>query len=655
MPSAMNKDFSKRIGRAALFATVFTLTACGGTGSTVDAGATTTQYLPTFPSGGGGSGGGSGGGTGGGSGGGSGTDGGQPPLSPPVADLRVDTNRDGVVSLTDLSDDQGEDGWTAARGAIFLANIDDDLKTCPTRDSQNVALSDAVLAQCNDAADAVINGTNDLLDLARIHVIAWPQAPADAAGDVSVPTALASRVRLFRKSSTTFTVFDPATQTLSASELQAGVELAIEAKDIVRDADVWDGKISVTLRIVSSSAGVDASDTVQLRVSPVMLFHHNSPVETLYATNLSGDPDSAAFRSALQSKLTASNVSAPLSGVTANDQWTQDFFETGYMSMPTAAGGQHSIRVNFRSSNVYGQRTGKYPLRPAGRFVFTSLRGKDVAGAQQVDLTWNTSGSMNSLNSFGNTETIPPYTYNGVSYPMGRIIRGSISSFQPDPSFAKMLAAQAVQPLVAVDTSWLLVSHIDETVSFIPANTPRGWMLMINDPTLARQMLEAQQTAGNGNAQMFVGKFWDVSQPATATISEVLADPAIMSESAAAAAEIGAQLDIIKTETGITDAEIIRVPFLHYPAGGGSLAYQPGTVNGVLVNPTNFISPDPFGPVIGGKDIFKDQLQTALGAVGVTVHFVDDWDLYHALSGEVHCGTNAARAIPSTKWWESGR
>ena len=120
-------------------------------------------------------------------------------------------------------------------------------------------------------------------------------------------------------------------------------------------------------------------------------------------------------------------------------------------------------------------------------------------------------------------------------------------------------------------------------------------------------------------------------------------------------AKMDAQVAIIKQATGITDAEIIRIPFLHYPSSGYSLAYQPGTVNGVLVNPTNFIAPDPHGPVINGKDIFKTQMEQALAPDGITVRWVDDWNLYHRLAGEVHCGTNATRAIPSTKWWETGR
>ena len=57
----------------------------------------------------------------------------------------------------------------------------------------------------------------------------------------------------------------------------------------------------------------------------------------------------------------------------------------------------------------------------------------------------------------------------------------------------------------------------------------------------------------------------------------------------------------------------------------------------------------------GGVDIFKDQMSDSLGNYGVAVEWIENWDLYHRLLGEVHCGSNATRKIPSnTFWWESG-
>ena len=145
-------------------------------------------------------------------------------------------------------------------------------------------------------------------------------------------------------------------------------------------------------------------------------------------------------------------------------------------------------------------------LRAAGKVVFTQFRGKDSAGLQAFTTAQQRDSS--SLNSYGNTETIPPFTNGGVSYPLGRLLRGNIPSFAPDPVLSKMMESQVVQPHVYVDTSWLVVGHVDETISFLKAPNPRGWVLLINDPTMAKQMLEAQVAAGNGNVQMHVGKRW---------------------------------------------------------------------------------------------------------------------------------------------------
>jgi protein-arginine deiminase len=179
--------------------------------------------------------------------------------------------------------------------------------------------------------------------------------------------------------------------------------------------------------------------------------------------------------------------------------------------------------------------------------------------------------------------------------------------------------------------------------------------MLVNDPTLAKTMLETQSAAGNGAVPMFIGKYWSQSQAAQVTIDQVLADTEVMQASAEAATEIAGQLAIIKSATGLTEAEIIRIPYLHMPYSQGSIAFQPGMVNGLYIAPGHFVAPDPHGPEIAGVDIFKSIMEERVSPFGVTVHWAEDWDLYHRNLGEVHCGTNATRKIPESKWWESGR
>lgn len=557
-----------------------------------------------------------------------------------IVDLRADVNRNGTIDLADPTEDQGEETWDGTHGAIFLANVDDDEGACPSSGQ-----TDQQYAACKDSADDVVNGDADLEDLARIMVRPWPEAYADAVGTISLSAQ--DRVRLFRKNEAgTFELFDPGT-TLGQADLAAGVELAIEARDIVRDASVWDGFVDVTLTVTgtdpSGAPMPETKDVVRMRAAPVLFRHHLDPAQTIYATSMNST-SSTAFRNDLKAAMQAANLADPLYEYTAQDQWTQDFFETAYMSMPAPGGKQHVVHVNFRSANYTGN------LRSAGRIVFR-LRGQDIAGLVQYDPQHP--DDMDTLNSFGNLETVPPYEHAGKKYPSGRVLRGSTPTYYPDKSFDRMIEGQGAQPLLYIDTEWLLVGHVDETVTFVKANSPRGWAMGVNDPALAKKMLEDEVAAGNGGVPMFVGMFWWGNQPAQVSISQVLNDPDVMNESASAAVEIAGQLDTLKSETGITDAELIRIPFLHQPAQGYSVAYQPGTVNGIYLSDTVFGAPKPHGPSIGGQDIFEAQLADAFKPYGIDVRFIENWNLYHRNDGEVHCGSNTTRVVPeSSRWWE---
>lgn len=583
---------------------------------------------------------------------------------PAVVDLRADVNRNGVVELDVASEDEAEDTFDERHGAVFLANLDDDAARCRAGAD---ALSDSELPVCNDAQDAVLNGPQDKDDLAPVKVKPWPAAPEGTTLSLAVtPPAAASKVRVFIEDAAgALSVYTPDAP-ISLADLRRGVSFYVEAKDIVRDRMVWDGVVDLTLKaVVPQQPGLDAGlqtyvvgpaeDRLRLRVSPVMTFSHAQPAVQVFASAIPRDGDSATFINSLRGAVTASGLMATVTTPAVEDQWTQDFFETGYMAMPGPNGTQRVMDVFFRSANIEDPRSPSRPMRAAGRIVFTQFRGPDVAGIQQVDM--RTAEDVQSLNSFGNLETIPPFSLMGRAFPLGRQLRGGIPTFHPDYSFTRMMDAQLVQSAIEIDTSWLLVGHVDETMSFLKAPTPRGWVLLVNDARLARTMLQSQAAGGNGAVPMFVGKYWlddnNNEVAAQKTISQVLADADVMAASNAAAVKVDAQLAIVKRETGLTDAEIISVPFLHQDVYGGySLAYNPGTVNMLVLDEHHIVVPDPFGPVINGKDIFKEQLETALAPYQVQVRWVDDWNLYHRLAGEVHCGTNVRRSVPATPWWE---
>ncbi|ORT59432.1 protein-arginine deiminase domain-containing protein [Streptomyces sp. CB03238] len=609
---------------------------------------------------------------------------------PPRVDLRADVNRDGRVDVTGATDTVGEDAWTPARGTVFLPNIDDDTKRCPTAGPGGKPLSDAKLAACNDASDAVVNGTADLADLARVRSVPMANLPATATGAVSVPAG-GKHTRVFVKRATGWAHVTGKTR-LTAAELRAGLEFGVESTDIVRDSKVWDGRAVIRL-IVTTPNRPATTDDITLRVAPLLTHHHLQQAQQVLATKVPGKDDYArrqqAFVNGLAKEVKSAGISQPL--ITFDkyqDIWAQDFVEPGYVSMTGPNGRRQVIRVMLRSAQ---------PDREAGRELFEKIRGNGI-GVVQV------SGVRDSeewtLNSMGNLETIPPYANGGRSFPAGRIIMGERKDdgSKPAQAMRTMLASQGFQDPLLLDTSWLHVGHVDEFVQFLPApGTPRGWKIGIADPEAGLKLLRNAQKGGHGKTRMFSVPDSQERLAPKETIDQALASKWLVTDNTMAAARIKANLAVLQRETGVTDAEVVRVPALYTrgteqvgergdrmprltrlgagevpevvseygqqkaiqerdgrSAGPGTVmtsAYVPGAVNGILLGTDRYLAPRQWGPVIGGKDIFTAAVTAAYTGAGMKVSYIDDWYTYHLGMGEVHCGTNTLRDA-SAAWWK---
>ncbi|MFI1394326.1 protein-arginine deiminase domain-containing protein [Streptomyces sp. NPDC020681] len=615
------------------------------------------------------------------------------PVSPafaagePQADLRADVNRDGRVDVAGGTDADGEDTWTTQRGAIFLPNIDDDTKRCAIKGPGGKPLPDAKLAACNDAADTTVNGSDDAADLARVRSVPMAKLPNTATGTLKV-TAGAKNTRVFVKRSTGW-VWVTAKTRLTAAELRAGVELGVESTDVIRDDKKWGGRATVRLTVTTN--GKSSSDDITLRVAPLLTHHHVQNAQQLLVTKVPGKDDYAlrnqAFVKGLAAEVKSAGISKPL--VTFDkyqDVWAQDFVEPGYVSMTGPGGRAQTMRIMLRSAQAD---------REAGRELFEKLRGNGV-GVVQVSGVKDTEEW--TLNSMGNLETIPPYANGGRSFPAGRIIMGERKDNGSKPALAMrtLLKSQGFQDPLFLDTSWLHVGHVDEFVQFLPANTPRGWKLAIADTDAGIQLLRDAQKAGNGKTKMFsVPGSKDLPAPKE-TIDQALASKYLVADNTLAAQRIAANLATLKRETGVTDAEIVKVPALftrgtdegergdrmprlsrmgagevpdgvreygqqkeldrHADRAGAAetvmtSAYVPGAVNGILLGRDRYLAPRQWGPVIGGKDIFTTAVTAAYTQAGMKVSYIDDWHTYHVGMGEIHCGTNTLRDA-SAPWWK---
>ncbi|MFH8370021.1 protein-arginine deiminase family protein [Streptomyces sp. NPDC018031] len=544
---------------------------------------------------------------------------------------------------------------------VFLPNLDDDSRRCALRPGDLDRLDIAVdrrLAGCHDAADEIVNGPADAADLAPLRVL--PTAVSEeATGRLTLPAAELRRVRLFVDRSGR-TVPLGSGGALTAGELRSGVTLRLEGRDIVRDPARWDGSVTLTLSVTDH--GRTGTDRLRMRVAPVLLQHDLQRARTVFAAAPGpgeGRPAEVPladhrptqwpeFASSLRAATRAAGLPGraltftPGTGQWWRDIWRQDIAEPGYVRMRTAHGEQ-TMRLLLRSPNHWSSAGGRAEsLRRSGRLLYRDLRGPGVGVVQQYTADRDP-GVDELLNFTGNVEALPPYR----GHPHGRVVYGATEQRHPDRSFTTMLRAQGAQPPVVLDTSWLLAGHVDETVHVVRSGNARGWTLAVADPRLALRLLRQARDAGEGGQRMQA----DTVSPHKPTVEEFLAGERRSGFNEEVARRIDGQLAVLARETGLRSAELVRLPVLYAdvpPSGefrGGAVAFTPSLVNGLSLDARHYAAPDPHGPTVAGRDLFREVTRERLAANGVRVHWVEDFGWAHLSGGEVHCATNALREI----------
>ncbi|KAI9172722.1 Protein-arginine deiminase type-3 [Paramyrothecium foliicola] len=594
-----------------------------------------------------------------------------------TATILADTNRDGKVDVTGTSDVAGKKTWTNARGALFLPNIGDTDGRC----SQLPDFTEDNLHYCNDATDNVLRQAKYL---APIRTLPVTDVSANGVGRVKVTNAAAvDRVRIFHKQGSQWNYVDQNYQ-FTAAQLRAGLELGIDGRD-VRRPNIWDGKATVQFTVTDGSA--TSTDTVELRVAPFLTHDPTQLAQRVFAAKPGTWDLTAKFNAELSSHNTAVGIQQPVTFIGGFDRWVQDQFETGYASIPGPTGAI-VIRILLLS---HQRRNGSHAS------LYAMVRSGDVAGVGFPEVySSDTTKWGGTYDSTGNLETIPPHTFNGKTYPAGRII---IGEGETSPLILPFLQAQEVQSPIVLDTNWLQVGHVDEFVHFLPANNARGWVVVADDPLAGLALLRNASAAGHGGQKASSRPLLPSDTQSGACVPkstinwEINNRPNLVQANEYAAERIQYNLNIIKRETGVTDAEIIRVPGLFWTtrwgcnegaarlatsqssnedeildivkaAGGdpstlkrrqtssvGQLrAHYPSAVNGVVLSNSYYLAPNPWGPVINGKDIFAEAINAAYAKVGYTVHYIDTWFSHHQGGGEVHCGTNVWRETDAI-WW----
>ena len=564
-------------------------------------------------------------------------------------EILADLNHDGLITPADRVS-------IAGGAAIILPNIGDTDKRCPS--SSDASYSDDALEACHDAQD---NEPRAPDYFAPVQLTALPQVSDRAIGYFRAIGPEAEHLRVFLKQDEDWSYLT-GESALSASTLRAGAELGVDSRDVVRDAAVWDGSITLEFSVVEGETTL--TDTVDLRVAPVIIHNHLETATEIFVPQSDGAVHET-FVSDLTDAMAQFESEAPLRTLNTTDNWAQDFVEFGHVSMP-GVDGPKSIRIAVRSPQ---------PTRSAGRALF-DLKGPGF-GVVQIG-----GDAYHQADSFGNLETVPPYSHDGKTYPGGRVIYGDAGDgIAPHTDFMTFFEAQSAQSPILLDTSWLIIAHVDEFLQFLPADTPRGWTIAVKDVPSALTVLRDAQARGHGDVKAF-----SRDGAPDMTINDLLADQAFLEDNERARRRVEMNLERLMAETGVTPEEVVRIPGLFEVAefaeyvpratvrdadqppppwleeeGPGSelityspgnlVAFYPAAVNGLLMDETNYIPPKQWGPIVDGVDIMEAAVVQAYAEAGITAWSIDDWDSHHTRAGEVHCGTNVTRTIASN-WWD---
>uniref|UniRef100_A0A8C1K1L9 Peptidyl arginine deiminase, type II n=1 Tax=Cyprinus carpio TaxID=7962 RepID=A0A8C1K1L9_CYPCA len=512
--------------------------------------------------------------------------------------LDVDADRDGVVEKNNPN--KGSWKWGPnGHGAVLLVNCDSETTYKKTLDSE---------------VDEINKVSGDTL----LNLFLLPEHKL---------------LKLFLKDY--IMVVGTDTLTEEVPYLGGKTELAFFVEGLRFPDKDFDGLVTINLSLLEPCGkGFPETpiftDTVVFHISPwIMTPNTLKPVEVyVCSTN-----DNYTFLKSIKNLVDKCGYKLKICYEYMNrgDRWMQDELEFGYIDSP-----HHQFPVVLDSP-----RDGDLQ-----DFPYESILGPDFGYVTRNALN----EKVSSLDSFGNLEVSPPVTVNGKSYPLGRIIIGVAATRGRNMTqvVQDFLWAQKVQEPIALYSDWLVVGHVDEFMTFVPAPDRKKFRLLLASPDAGYKVFKSLQKKGHGEAEMFPGL------PEVISVNEILSDKKLQAENRYVQNCIDWNRDVLKKELGLDDEDIIDLPILfkvlEEKTGPRAVAYYPDMVNMIVLGDQLGI-PKPFGPKVNGRCALETEVRSLLEPLGLKCTFIDDFAPYHKLLGEVHCGSNVLRERSPFRWW----
>ncbi len=407
-----------------------------------------------------------------------------------------------------------------------------------------------------------------------------------------------------------------------------GAVIGIEAADF--PAPDRPPTIEVKVRFETREGRSLHDETILCAVAPFLLSSCLDPADRVQVVKTKGTEQFVRDLGPLVEAAGAKLETIEDPSIPEHDIWIQDAVEIG-----TATDGARV--AHFALHGNRGRELDAVFAKKALSRDFGVLKKGDFRGKQAEWIDW-----------YGNLEVSPPVRAKGREFVNGRIYAGTQGERAMHPEVIEFLEAQRAQgPVLWLDTSWLVIGHVDETVSWVPSKVGTPFRMMIPSPRLAVEILrQAERDAPGGILNRGAKREGDKSAEFERPVAEALRDEGLMAAQEHVQGKIDAVRRTLQEELGIADADIIEIPVLFrsddrwYP--GRYFAETVNMVNGLLLG-NDYIVPDPRGPLVDGRDVLLQAVRDRLEPLGCRVVPLDCFDPYHRWGGEIHCGTNATR------------
>lgn len=507
-----------------------------------------------------------------------------------------DTNRDGELDKADIS---SREKWSLSEGALMLFNSDDD-----NGDRRP------------DWRDREVNGESDEADLALVNI----QVAENYQGSqiyISTDTDASDYINVFQKTEYGWQPVDiSGTEALISRE---NVVLGVEAKQFA-DRN-WKGVVQLTAMAEKNGRQI-ASDSIQIGVVPWLMSPNTAPVKELHVSERGfGNQEFVAKIKQIVEK-TGAKAQINSGGTT----WMQDTKEIGYVQFPSQ-GKTHNMNVVLKAN------------RPGENDQYARSLLKEDFGWFEVGKPRQLDPLNRWVDAYGNLEVTPPLP----GYDLGRIYYGKAGEVGMNPEIIDFIKAQKIQgPPVDIDTSWLMIRHVDEIITFIPSKFGKPLMLIVS-PEAGVKLLEELSQQGYGQAAINRGLSTQTTVRAALKNQKLIQHNLYLQRE-----KLDPLIEKLKREFNLSNDQIIQVPAMF---GYSGYSWWPNMVNSVVVNGELLVS-NPVGALINGRDYTQEKFRRLVADASLNINFMDD-KYYQNLRGSIHDATNTTRLGKDNPFWKS--